>query len=501
MNLKSGLAKVWARWEEKRINKWTKKGVEIQKKTLKKLLKEARHTEFGRDHNFEEIIDYESYKKAVPIRDYEGLKNYFDQIKNGKENVLWPGKPIYLCKTSGTTSGTKYIPLTKASFPNHTRSARNALLAYIRHSGSANFLNGKYMFIQGSPVLDKKGGILTGRLSGIVAHHIPNYLLRNRLPGMETNSIEDWETKIDTIVRETQHENMTVLAGIPPWVQMYFEKMLDKTGKNTMLEVFPNLELMVTGGVNFEPYSSTLDKLIGRKIHYLETYPASEGFFAYQDTLVNQGLLLLLNEGIFYEFVKADEIFDETPTRITIEEVEPGVNYALIINSNAGLWAYLIGDTVKFVSLDPYRLVVTGRTKHFTSAFGEHVIAEEVEKALEETVKELACQIREFSVAPQVLPPDAKLPYHEWFIEFEKVPKNMEEFRKVLDQKLCQKNSYYSDLIEGKVLQPLKVSMVKKNGFNEYMKEKGKLGGQNKVARLSNDRKMADALLSKLESG
>ncbi|MDH5412698.1 MAG: GH3 auxin-responsive promoter family protein [Flavobacteriaceae bacterium] len=492
MGIKSVLAKPLAKQLQRRIYKWANEPEKTQIKVFNKLITQAKHTTFGKDHNFNKIRNFDDFSKQVPIRDYEDLKPYITQIMEGKTNVLWEGKPIYFAKTSGTTSGAKYIPLTKASMPHHINAARNALLMYIAETGNSEFVDGKLIFLQGSPVIDKKNGIKTGRLSGIVAHYVPTYLQKNRMPSWETNCIEDWETKVEAIVEETIKEDMTLISGIPSWVQMYFEKIISKTGKS-ISKNFPNFKLFVYGGVNFEPYRKRFEKMIGRKVDSIELFPASEGFFAFQDKQDDRGMLLLLNSGIFYEFIKADEFFNDNPTRFTVADVELGVNYVLIISTNAGLWAYNIGDTVMFTSLKPHRIIVTGRIKHFISAFGEHVIAKEVEHALEEAVKGADITVNEFTVAPQTNP-ESGLPYHEWFIEFEKEPSNLKEFITKVDLSMQAQNSYYFDLIKGKILQQLKITKINKNGFQSYMKSIGKLGGQNKVPRLSNDRKIADEL-------
>lgn len=473
------------------------RAVEDQDSILTDLVKTGRKTDFGADHKFDAIQSYTDYKQAVPVRDYEQFKPYINRIKEGKHNVLWKGIPIYLAKTSGTTSGIKYIPITKESVSNHIDTARNALLNYMSETGNSSFADGKMIFLSGSPELERVGGIPTGRLSGIVNHHIPRYLRTNQLPSYETNCIEDWETKLDKIVTETINQDMTLISGIPPWVQMYFDQIMARSGK-LIKDVFKNLDVLVYGGVNFEPYRAKLLGSIGKPIHTLETFPASEGFFAFQDSQTEEGLLLNTNSGIFYEFIPANEIFNENPTRLSLKEVEVGVNYALVINSNAGLWAYNIGDTVKFVSTNPYRLVVTGRIKHFISAFGEHVIGEEVEHSLMKAAAEENVRITEFTVAPKVQT-DGELPYHEWFVEFENMPENLQAFAMKVDHNLRQKNIYYDDLLTGNILQSLKIRPVRKQGFIDYMKAIGKLGGQNKVPRLSNDRKLADELLQYLQ--
>lgn len=492
MGIKSILAKPLAAIVSKQIKKWASQPVETQQKVFSSHMAVLAQTAFGRDHGITATTTYEQFKKQVPVRDYEALRPYLERVVAGEENVTWKGKPLYLSKTSGTTSGVKYIPISKESMPNHINCARNALLMYINETGNAAFIDGGLIFLSGSPELDKKNGIFTGRLSGIVNHHVPQYLRRNQLPSYTTNCIDDWETKVDAIVGETVNKDMTLISGIPPWVQMYFDKLTEKTGKK-IKDIFPNFSVFVYGGVNFEPYRKKLIDSIGKQIDTIETYPASEGFIAFQDSQKEEGLLLVLNEGIFFEFIPTAEYFDENPTRISLKDVQVGVNYAVILNTNAGLWGYSIGDTVKFVSTAPYRLVVTGRIKHFISAFGEHVIGEEVEHALMSVAAEEGVDVIEFTVAPYVSQTKGQS-YHEWFVEFGTEPKDLAAFAKKVDEALQKKNVYYYDLIVGNILLPLKLNSVPKNTFINYMKAEGKLGGQNKVPRLSNDRKIADKL-------
>tara|TARA_R110000850_G_scaffold271031_2_gene404824 strand:+ start:218843 stop:220342 length:1500 start_codon:yes stop_codon:yes gene_type:complete len=495
MSIKAFAAKIFAKYIKHKTQKWAKHPLKTQEKVFLDLIDKAKDTDFGRDHDFKNIHTYKDFTERIPIRDYEELKHYADKVVSGKADVLWPGKPLYFAKTSGTTSGAKYIPLTKESMPYHIEAARDAILHYIAETGNAKFVDGKMIFLQGSPELEEKNGVKLGRLSGIVAHYVPSYLQKNRLPSWETNCIDDWETKVDAIVEETKNENMSVISGIPSWVQMYFEQLQKKTGKKVG-ELFPEFKLFIYGGVNYEPYRAKFENLIGRKVDSIELYPASEGFFAFQDSQTEKGMLLLLNSGIFYEFIKATEFFDENPRRIRINEVELDTNYVMIISSNAGLWGYNIGDTVQFTSLKPYRVIVSGRIKHFISAFGEHVIAKEVEHALQEAVSETKdVRINEFTVAPNITPQEGGLPYHQWFIEFQNEPKNITDFAQKIDTALQAQNSYYLDLIKGKILQTLKIVPMKKDSFNEYMKSQGKLGGQNKLPRLSNDRNIAEKLL------
>jgi hypothetical protein len=493
MKIKSFLAKPFASYIYKGIRKGMATAVADQENILNQLLKVGKGTEYGKSVRLDKVTNYEEFKQAIPIQDYEQMQPWINKIKEGKHNVLWKGKPIYLAKTSGTTSGTKYIPITKDSIPNHINTARNALLCYMAETGNTRFADGKLIFLSGSPELERVGDIPTGRLSGIVNHHVPKYLRSNQMPSYETNCIEDWETKLNKIVDETIKQDMTLISGIPPWMQMYFDELIKRSGKKVG-ELFPNFSVMVQGGVNFEPYKAKLFESVGRKIDCIELFPASEGFFAFQDSQNAEGLLLNSNSGIYFEFIPAAEIYNDDPTRLSLKDVKVGENYAMIINSNAGLWGYNLGDTIKFVSTDPYRLVVTGRTKHFISAFGEHVIGEEVEYSILKAAAEEHVQITEFTVAPFVSKNEGKS-YHEWFIEFENRPGDINSFANKVEVNLRKKNVYYDDLISGNILSPLKITAVRKNGFIDYMKSIGKLGGQNKVPRLSNDRKIADELV------
>ncbi len=495
MAIRSWLSKPLASYIVKQQSKWAGMPLETQTKVFQKILSKGRNTIFGKDHHFDEVGTYKEFKEAVPVRDYEDLNPYIQRIIDGERDVLWPGVPQYFATTSGTTSGTKYIPVTNDSVPNHINSARNALLNYIHESGNSQFIDGKLIFLSGSPTLELKGKINTGRLSGIVNHHVPGYLRTNQMPSFATNCIEDWEAKVERIIDETFQLDMTLISGIPPWVQMYFDRLMVRTGKK-IKDIFPNFSLFVYGGVNFEPYKTKLFESIGKRIDSIETYPASEGFIAFQDTQEAEGMLMLLNSGIFFEFIPADESFSKNPTRLSISEVERGVNYAVVLNSNAGLWGYSLGDTVQFVSTDPYRVIVSGRIKHFISAFGEHIIGHEVEMAMKATMNKFKeVELVEFTVAPQVNPVDG-LPCHEWYVEFREVPTDLIDFKKELNLNLQKLNSYYDDLIQGHILKELEIVDLQKDAFRDYMKSKGKLGGQNKVPRLSNDRVIADELMS-----
>ncbi|MEO8069740.1 MAG: GH3 auxin-responsive promoter family protein [Flavobacteriales bacterium] len=498
MSWKSLISKPIARVVTRAVMRRAKDAVATQRTVLAQLVTSGGSTAFGRAHRLGEVRDHASLTQAVPLSDYEGFKPYIERIIAGEKDVLWPGQPLYLCKTSGTTSGAKYIPITKDSLPNHIGSARRALLAYVAHSGNASFVDGRMIFLQGSPALDMKGAIPVGRLSGIVANHVPKYLLKNRLPSYAVNTIADWETKVDAIVEETLREDMRLISGIPAWVQMYFERLLARSGKATVKEVFPDFSLFVYGGVNYGPYRSRMEALIGRKVASVELFPSSEGFIAYQDRSEEEGLLLVIDSGIYYEFIPqtgfSTALEVTAQRRLSLAEVEVGVNYALVLHTNAGLWGYEIGDTVRFVSLSPPRILVTGRTKHYTSAFGEHVIGEEVEGALKDAMHAYPCTVTEFTMAPQLVPPAGGLPYHEWFIEFATAPSDMSLFAAAMDAALQKRNTYYKDLITGNVLRPLVISIVARGGFAAWMKARGMNDAQSKMPRLANDRKYVEGL-------
>ncbi|HFA51779.1 MAG TPA: GH3 auxin-responsive promoter family protein [Bacteroidetes bacterium] len=494
MSIKSRLLHSFAKKTARNIGWWSANATAAQELVFQKLIKKGRKTVFGKEHGFDKIKNYAAFRSQVPVRDYEALRPWMERVKKNEQDILWPGRPKYFAKTSGTTSGVKYIPLTPDSMPNHFGTARNALFNFYAKTGKGSWLDGKMIFLSGSPVMELTGNIPTGRLSGIVNHEVPRWLKRNQMPSFQTNCIEDWEEKLERIVTETLPEDMRLISGIPPWVQMYYERLLERSSREHIKDIFPNFSMFVYGGVNFEPYRASMEALVGRQLDTLETYPASEGFIAFQDEPGERGLLLNSDSGIFFEFVPAGEIFAENPKRLSLKDVELGVNYALIINSTAGLWGYNIGDTVEFVSLRPHRIIVTGRVKHFISAFGEHVIGKEVDAAMLAAANKLDLNIVEYTVAPQVNPPEGGLPYHEWLVEFEKTPDNISAFANAINEQMLQQNIYYTDLIKGNILQPLKVVPLQKNAFRNYMKSQGKLGGQNKVPRLSNDRKIADAM-------
>jgi hypothetical protein len=494
MGFKSIVLRPWANRVSRQIGTWSSHALKEQEKIFAQLLVKGKETQFGKDHDFSRIRTYEDFKKQVPVRDYEGLKPYIDRIVAGSSDVLWPGRPRYFAKTSGTTSGVKYIPITSDSVSNHFGSARNALFHFFGQTGRGNWLDGKLIFLSGSPSLEDINGVPTGRLSGISNHLVPAWVKRSQMPSYQTNCIESWEEKLDKIVEETLNKKMTLISGIPPWVQMYYERLIEVSGKATIKEIFPDFSMFVYGGVNYEPYRAKLEELVGGKVDSVEIYPASEGFLAFQDIPGDRGMYLNVASGLFFEFIPVNELGNESPSRFRLHEVQTGVNYLLILNSNAGLWGYNIGDTVEFVSVQPYRIIVTGRVKHFISAFGEHVIGKEVDEAMQAACMEFGVRVVEFTVAPQVNPSEGGLPYHEWWIEFDEIPDDIHRFSQFLDQEMVKQNIYYDDLIQGSVLRPLVIRSLKRDSFRAYMKAQGKLGGQNKVPRLSNDRKIVEEL-------
>lgn len=481
----------------KRISSKVKRAVAnpfaAQDATFNHLISRAKNTRFGREHDFHSISHYKDFKRHVPLRDYEALKPYINAIIAGESDVLWPGRPIFFAQTSGTASGNKYIPITTDFLQPYRTSAINAMCVYIAETGDAASVMGKLFYFAQNIETDRFNGVSVRPISGIAQAHTPRLFRKRFLPSDKANSINDFEKKIDISVEETVHEDVTLISGIPAWVQFYCNKLIERTGK-PIKDIFPRFSLLVHGGVSIEPYRANLYNSIGKKVNTTELYPASEGFIGFQGSRKEPGLLLNLSTDIFYEFVPADEIFSASPTRVCLRDVETGVNYAAILNTSAGLWGYVLGDVIKFISKNPYRFIVAGRTAELISTAGEHLIAEDVESALADILKETGVRVIEFTVAPHSHP-ESGLPYHEWFIEFEKRPAKPAWFATRLNRLIGERNFNYRLLFEGKVILPLKIMMVSKGTFAQYMKSIGKLGGQNKVPRLSNDRKIADAMM------
>ncbi|MCE3007431.1 MAG: GH3 auxin-responsive promoter family protein [Bacteroidetes bacterium] len=491
MSVKTAIAKLLARQRVAQIHRMAAEPEAHQRQLLARHLERAALTQFGQAYGFGAFRDYETYRQRVPLREYEAFQPYIDRAYAGQPDVLWPGRPLYFAKTSGTTSGAKHIPLTREMMQAQVRGAKDALLCYIYHTGNAHFLDGKMIFLSGSPALERNvAGIPVGRLSGIAQHFVPAYLQRNRVPTFDTNCIEDWEAKLAAIIRETRSQDLRLISGIPPWVQMFYERVEAETGKKPA-ELWPKLDVFVQGGVDYTPYRPLIQAAFGRLQDTVETYPASEGFIAIQEDPSVDALLLMLDYGIFFEFVPLAEYYHENPRRLPLWEVQLGEQYAIVLTTNAGLWSYVIGDVVKFVSTAPYRLKVTGRVKHFLSAFGEHVIEEEVSAALQYAVQAAGGQVAEYTVAPYVAEQGSR---HEWYIEFSQRPASLDAFAQRLDEKMRQQNPYYEDLRAGHMLAPAAVYVLPDGACRAYMKQQGKLGGQNKFPKLKNDRSVADAL-------
>ena len=492
MSLKASIFKWWSALRINRMEKRAGYAQEDQLRTLRNLLDKAKYTQFGKDHGFESIQTVAQFQEKVPVRDYEAAKNYFDQTVKGVPDVLWPGVPLYFGKTSGTTSGAKYIPITRDSVKNFIHAALESLMGLGVYRKDAGFVEGKMLFLSGSPQLDEnEHGMKIGRLSGISHVIVPGYAKKNRLPSLAINEISDWETKVEKVLEEAMQEDLRLISGIPSWILMFFEKLKERTGK-LPVDQWPNLVAYVHGGVNFEPYETVFEEYFQGKVTCWETYPASEGFLGIQMD-DSGGMRLVLNQGIFYEFIPLEEAHQENPTRFTVGEVKQNQQYAIILTTSAGLWAYHLGDVVRFTSLNPPRIKVTGRVKHFISAFGEHVIGEEVDAAMVATLEGIPAEVNEYTVAP-FLATEAGESYHEWLVEFKSEPEDINVFSQQLDQEMRKQNAYYEDLRTGNILRQVKVTPLFTYAFRNYMKSIGKLGGQNKIPRLSNDRKIADAL-------
>ena len=477
--------------------------LKLQEEALFSILDKARYTEFGRKYGFDSVKSIKAYQQKLPLFRYNDIKPWVEKTIKGKSNVLWQGRISDFALSSGTTSGNKYIPISKELINTNRRAALDCAALYLKESGEKSILKGRFLFLGGSTALERlEGGSFAGDLSGIVSRRIPFIFRSMYEPSEKIASISDWERKIIKIVQKEVDVDIRGVFGIPSWLLVFFKRVLKeasrKKGKdiNTIIEIWPNLSLLVHGGVSFKPYRHIFDEVIGKEIYHLETYPASEAFIAIQDRRNESDLLLMLDYDIFYEFVPEEEIKKQNPTRLTIADVETDKNYAIIITNNSGLYSYILGDTIKFTELNPPRLVVTGRIENFLSAFGEHLIVEEAEDAIVYACNKTDSEIEEFTVAPLFPKKRDELPYHQWLIEFRKRPQNLEEFAQLIDEKLKDKNEDYK-IHRGKHLsidEPQIVELTKGTFYN-WMKSENKLGGQHKVPRLKNDRTIADRLL------
>lgn len=493
--LKKGLLKWYFNKMAKNIDHFSAHPLEAQADVFKTLMKKGSQTEFGKDYCLNPETTYEEFRSKVPIHHYEKLLPYIERIKNNEANVLWPGRPLYLATTSGTTSGEKFIPVTKDSLKKGMDSSVLCSATYLRETNNYTPLDKKMVILSANPKLIKDKYFSYGKITGIFNNHIPSFMKRNRIPSVETNMIEDWDLKMQKTVDESIGADVGMVGGFPAWIIRYFERVLEKTGKKTIIEVFPNLQVITHGGVAYGPYKKRMETLIGKPFQRLEVFSASEGFMAFQDQQNKEDMLLVPNGEIFYEFVPLTEWGKEDAKRISLKDVEVGIPYAMVITTMGGLWAYDLGDTVTFTSTAPYRLKVSGRTKHFISNSGEHLISEQVESALTKTAISFGVEVRDFSVAPHITD-EVGGNRHEWLIEFKTLPTSLDDFSTRLSQELCDISDNYFLLIDGSVLHPPIVSALKEGAFVDYMKSINKMTHQNKVPRLMNNRDLADKLQS-----
>lgn len=482
-----------------RLENWINQPVEAQYEVFQNLIASAQYTEIGRRYGFENIYTIENFKEKVPIHDYDDMKPYIERTMAGEQNILWNTPVNWFAKSSGTTSDkSKFIPISDESLQeSHFQGAKDILTLYYHFNPDSDLLTGKGLVIGGSHQVSKiNEETQCGDLSAVLMQNTPFWGHWLRTPELSIALLDEWETKIQKLAETTINENVTSISGVPTWTLVLIKKILALTGKSTLKEVWPNLELYIHGGVSFTPYKEQFEKLIGSSIHYMDLYNASEGFFAAQDNLDEEGMLLFLQHGIFYEFLPIDEYGKKNPKTLGLAEVKTGENYALVISSNGGLWRYLIGDTVQFTSKYPFKIKVSGRIKHFINAFGEEVIVDNSDRAIAAACEKTCAVVNDYTAAPIYFSEKGN-GGHEWLIQFEKEPSDLRFFTRELDNALKNVNSdyeakRYKDIaLRMPVIQPLK-----KGVFEEWLKSKGKLGGQHKVPRLSNDRKYIDEIKS-----
>lgn len=480
------------------IEQFTNHPIEAQKSVLHDLLGKAKHTEIGIEHGFLDIGTYHDFKKNVPLRTYEDFTPYINKSIAGEENILWPRKTHWFSKSSGTTDAkSKFIPVTQEAIQDcHYKGGKDLLSIYYHNNPSAKLFSGKHLILGGNTSLNKLNqDSYFGDLSAIIVKNLPFWAEIRRTPSKEITLMENWEEKIDKMAKASLKEDVKIIAGVPSWMLVLLNKISEVSQGKRLTEIWPNLELYMHGGVNFEPYRNQFESILhSQKLNYYQTYNASEGFFSLQNTNKAEDMLLMLDYGIFYEFIPMDK-FDGTESEtIELQEVELNKNYALVISTNGGLWRYIVGDTVKFTSLSPFKIQVTGRTKHFINAFGEELIIENTDRAIASACKETNSGFKEYTVAPNYLEGKEK-GAHEWVIEFTSPPKNLEVFAEILDKKLMELNSDY-EAKRNMILKAPIVHLAAPNTFQKWLKEKGKLGGQNKIPRLKNDRVFMEEILS-----
>lgn len=490
----SGLARMrfW------RIEAWKNHPEDSQREVLQDLVTSAQYTEFGKKYNFSKLFSIKAFKQAVPIHEYDDIKPYIQRIMDGEQNVLWNTPVTWFAKSSGTTSDkSKFIPVTDESLQDcHYKAAKDVLTLYYTFNPDSDLLTGKGLVIGGSHnVHQVNEEVQYGDLSAVLLQNTPFYGTWLKTPELSIALMDEWEEKIERLAQTTLKENVTSISGVPTWTLVLFKRILEITGKKNMAEVWPNLELYIHGGVSFTPYRDQFNKLIGKKINYLEMYNASEGFIAAQETPGDDGLLLFVDHGIFMEFMPVSEYGKKHPETVGLGDVELGKNYALIISTNGGLWRYLLGDTIQFTSLKPYKIIVSGRLKHYINAFGEEVIVDNTDRAIAVACEKCNVIVNDYTAAPVYFSDDSN-GAHEWLVEFEKEPGNIEQFTLELDKALQEVNSDYEAKRHKNIALRMPVlHALKKGSFNNWLKSRGKLGGQHKVPRLCNERTYVEEIL------
>ena len=484
---------------QKELERHYTQGMALQKEVQDYLVRHARDTEYGHAHLFANIHDYDSFAAHIPLNTYEELKEYIDRMRHGESDILWPGRTKWYAKSSGTTNDkSKFIPVTADGLKDiHYAGGTDTVALYLRNHPESRLFDGKALILGGSHAPNYNvSHSLVGDLSAILIENINPLVNLVRVPKKQTALLSDFELKRDRIARETLHKNVTNLSGVPSWMMSVLSRVLELSGKRYISDVWPNLEVFFHGGVAFSPYRQQYEELIPKAdMNYMETYNASEGFFGLQDDPADPAMLLMLDYGVFYEFIPMDEFGNEHPTVLPLWGVEKGKNYAVVISTSCGLWRYIIGDTIRFTSTDPYKFIITGRTKHFINAFGEELIVDNAEKALAYACQQTNAEVSEYTAAPVFMDNRAKC-QHQWLIEFAREPHSLQAFADILDHKLQEINSdYEAKRYKNITLQPLQIIKARPGLFNDWLKAKGKLGGQHKIPRLSNSRQYIDELI------